>query len=329
MIPGFAEFDSDKEKEKNLNARPYDFSEHDVTNDGDVYKDFVAKVEEFKPDLLALSCTEDMYPVADALLEKVADKKIPTILGGVFATFAPHLAIENPHIDIVCVGEGESALIDLAYRMATGQSYDSIPNLWIKREDGVIKKNNMGKPIDMSMNPLLDMDIFEKNRLYRPMQGKVWKMFPVETHRGCPYTCAFCNSPSQDQLYRGVGGGGFFRKKSFEDVRKELLFFKEENELSFSIFGQTPFLLTPIKRWMNSAKCTKTFEFHSGSKPDQRPLKAKNDWPNSKKLASTVWPSASNTAMKSSEEKTVNRKISNKRIIDALKVPAKLGIPSL
>ena len=34
------------------------------------------------------------------------------------------------------------------------------------------------------------------------MAGKIYKMVPVETHRGCPFTCSFCNSPDQNTLYK-------------------------------------------------------------------------------------------------------------------------------
>ena len=37
------------------------------------------------------------------------------------------------------------------------------------------------------------------------MAGRVYKMYPVETIRGCPYTCKFCNSPDQMKLYKGLG----------------------------------------------------------------------------------------------------------------------------
>ena len=62
--------------------------------------------------------------------------------------------------------------------------------------------SNPPKMIDMDENPLIDVSMFEEARFYRPMMGKTWRMFPVETHRGCPYKCAYCNSPSQMAMYR-------------------------------------------------------------------------------------------------------------------------------
>ncbi len=43
--------------------------------------------------------------------------KVPVIVGGVFATFAPEICIKEDLVDMVCVGEGENALIDLCDRL--------------------------------------------------------------------------------------------------------------------------------------------------------------------------------------------------------------------
>ena len=66
----------------------------------------------------------------------------------------------------------------------------------------LIEKNSITKPVDINKNPIIDTSLFEEARLYRPMAGRVYKMFPVETIRGCPYTCTFCNSPDQMALYK-------------------------------------------------------------------------------------------------------------------------------
>ena len=75
--------------------------------------------------------------------------------------------------------------------------------------------------INMDENPLIDVRLFEESRFYRPMSGKVYRMFPVETHRGCPYKCSFCNSPDTMKMYRTEAGTNYLRHKSFEKMRKE------------------------------------------------------------------------------------------------------------
>jgi radical SAM superfamily enzyme YgiQ (UPF0313 family) len=73
------------------------------------------------------------------------------------------------------------------------------------------------------------------------MGGKVYRMFPVETNRGCPFMCTYCNSPSQNTLYKKECGEPFLRKKSLENVKKELLFYKNEMKAEYLYFWADTF----------------------------------------------------------------------------------------
>lgn len=242
-IPGEDDFDSDKTKEKNLNVRPFDFAEHRVTmHETDVYDDFEKKVQSFGPDLIAVSATEDIFPVAIPLLRRVRRFGIPTLLGGVFATFAPELALRFDEIDMVCVGEGEKCIVDLCQRIGRGQDYDNVTNLWRKKRDGTIVKNAVTDPVNMTDTVLPDIGIFEESRLYRPMAGKIYRMLPVETHRGCPYTCAFCNSPSQETFYEERTGKKFFRIKPLQKVRAELEYYRDVWKAEYFYFWADTFI---------------------------------------------------------------------------------------
>ena len=179
------------------------------------------KITEFNPDLLAVSCSETTFHRGLKLISKTRDMGIRNIFGGVFPTFAHHLVMGYDVVDMLCVGEGENAIVDLAHRMARGQDYSDVTNLWVRKKNGTIKKNTITKPVDINQLPATtDIGIFGEKRFYRPMGGKIRRLLPVETHRGCPYTCSFCNSPSQNRLYSGRGN--FFRKKSMDLVKKEI-----------------------------------------------------------------------------------------------------------
>jgi len=162
-------------------------------------------------------------------------------MGGVFATFAPEKCLGHDEVDIVCVGEGEDALVHLCDCLERGRSYLNVSNLWIKTRKG-IKKNSIGPPTNIDDHPLLDLSLFDESRLYRPMQGKVWKMLPVETHRGCPYKCTYCNSPSQQRLYRREAGCNHYGQKSFDSILKELKYYKEVIKAEALYFWADTFL---------------------------------------------------------------------------------------
>jgi len=63
----------------------------------------------------------------------------------------------------------------------------------------------------------------------------------VETHRGCPYKCAFCNSPSQVKMYKEEEGKSYLRRKSFDNIRKELMFYKNEMKAEYLYFWADTF----------------------------------------------------------------------------------------
>ena len=213
---------SDKAKEENLQVRPFDYSERDVSlKESDLFDDLRNKVETFLPDLIAISILEPTFSQAFSLLDAIQDYKIPVIAGGVFPTFAPERVLSHPAVKIVCRGEGEGALLELCETMRSGKDISGINNLWIKKESGIIK-NKIRTVVNLDECPLPDYDLFEFGRFFRPMAGKVYRAIPIETNRGCPYQCTYCNSPSQIKLYREHGAGNFFRKKSMARIKEEL-----------------------------------------------------------------------------------------------------------
>lgn len=235
-------FDSDKQKEKNLQVRPFDMSRSVTLKDTDPFDDLEELVNSFRPGLVALSATEDIFPLGLRLLERLEKYDILTIAGGVFPTFAPEKVIAYKEIDIACIGEGEEPLLELCLKLREGGDYSGIKNLWVKQKDGRVAKNNLGPAIDIDKVPLPDFSLFEEARFYRPMAGKVYRMFPVETHRGCPYSCGFCNAPVQRKLYQDSAAGNFFRKKSLASVKKELEFYLRQWKAEYFYFWAETFL---------------------------------------------------------------------------------------
>jgi len=222
---GIGKFDlsSDKRKENNLQVRPFDLSEKGIhPKESDISEDFISLVDSYKPDLIAMSCVEDTFPQGIYLLNLIKDRNIPTIVGGVFATFAPSLVLKHDAVDMVCVGEGETCIVELCEKISLGKDYYNVPNLWVKDEYGNIRKNLPAPLTDLDTLPIMDFQIFDENRIYRPMAGKVYRMIPIETHRGCPFTCTYCNSPAQTILHKDANIGHYFRRRKIARIREEL-----------------------------------------------------------------------------------------------------------
>ena len=84
------------------------------------------------------------------------------------------MCIKYNLVDIVCVGEGEKALIDLSNKIKNSEDFSDVTNCWVKKSDKTIKKNSITSPVDINKNPLIDISQFEEKRLYRPMAGRVY-----------------------------------------------------------------------------------------------------------------------------------------------------------
>lgn len=236
------DFDSDKQKEKNLSVRPFDMDAKGITlHTTDPFDDLEELVKSYQPNLVAISVTEDMFPLGMRLLERIDKYGILTIMGGVFPTFAPAKVLSHKEVDVACVGEGEEPLLELCTALREGKDYSAIKNLWVKKPDGEIVKNPMRHAMDVNSNPLPDFSLFEDARIYRPMAGKVYRMLPVETHRGCPYACTYCNSPATRELYKVAGAGNFMRKKSIQKVKEELDYYMSEYKAEYFYFWADTF----------------------------------------------------------------------------------------
>ena len=130
-----------------LNVVPYSMDKKGIRlKNTDWKKDLKKLYQEYEPDLIAISSTEDMWELGMKVIEEMREyklkKDIPVIAGGVFPTFAPEICIKNELVDLVCVGEGENALIDLCEKIKHKKEIKDITNCWIKTKNGLQKKLN-------------------------------------------------------------------------------------------------------------------------------------------------------------------------------------------
>ncbi len=233
--------DADKVNARILALWPFHLGERRIQKQGNVFEELNRKVELFRPDLIAVSADESTFLLGIRLLRSVRHHKVLTILGGVFATFAPEIALSYPEINIVCIGDGEVALVELCERLRALKDYSNVTNLWMKQKDGSTIRNPLAPPVNIDDNGLPDFTIFEDNRFYRAMAGKMYRMLPIETHRGCVHACGFCNSPSQNKLYWDETKCKFFRKKSINKVYEELIYCRDAMKAEYFFFWADEF----------------------------------------------------------------------------------------
>jgi radical SAM superfamily enzyme YgiQ (UPF0313 family) len=148
-------------------------------------------------------------------------------------------------IDIICVGEGEGALVELCEKLYRNEDITGIKNLQIKKGDRIIR-NEMRPPVDLNTLPFIDYDIFEKERIYRPMQGKVYAMLHVELDRGCPYNCTYCGAPSLKKTYKEYTGCNYYRQKGVGRIIDEMNYLCKKFNPGYIDFNSETFLARSI-----------------------------------------------------------------------------------
>jgi radical SAM superfamily enzyme YgiQ (UPF0313 family) len=230
---------------ENLNVRRFDVTKDlGITIKTDMFGDFRRKVESFKPDFMIFSVVEDAFQQCLDLLREVEDLKIPHLVGGVFPTYAPERCFDFPEIGHVGLGEGERSVIETAEAVRLGKPRDNILGTWFRDAAGKIHKNPKDPLVDIN-DVWPDFSLFEESRFYRPMGGRVFKMIPIESYRGCPYACTFCNSPAQRAFASDNELGNFLRRKSIPNLRRELAEYVDLYKPSFIYFVDDSFLARP------------------------------------------------------------------------------------
>jgi len=154
---------------------------------------------------------------------------IPIIYGGIHATISPNLCIKESNI--ICVGEGEEAIVELADAIKDKQDITKIKNLWVKKDNKIIKNDVRPLIEDLNKLPFADYDIenhyiLDKGKIVpfkeKHLNGQVF----YQTIRGCPNSCTYCSNRYLKNLY--LDKGPIIRKLNVDYIIKELLQLKNK-----------------------------------------------------------------------------------------------------
>jgi len=309
---------------ENLQLRSFDLSKYGIRyKETDVYQDFRNVVREYKPGIIGLSAVEDTYNLGISLLRKIKDLRIPTIAGGVHTVISPEEVIKEDSVDMVCTGEGEDSFVNLCEKIKSGKNYTDTRGIWFKK-DGRIIKNPPEKLADINKLPFLDFTVYEKERFYRPMQGKVYRMLPVEISRGCPFACTYCAAPRLKEIYKPLGS--YYRKKKIKNVINEIKFYQDRYGLNYVYFTSETFLFLSDAEFNEFVSLYKEIKlpFWFQTRPETITEKRIKMLEGINCDRMTVGIESGNEEIR---KNILNRKISNNSIIKAFEILKKSSIP--
>lgn len=169
--------------------------------------DIVRAIDEDRPDVFAVSfLSTTSYDSAKSMATRLkrAAPDIPLVMGGVFATMnAEKILAAFPHVDCIGKGEGEELLPELLLHLETRGLGDlgDVQGLAWRRGDEIV--TNLPRPIlkDLDQFPYPDrkslpIDYIESMPLDVPAVLSLDRFCTVQTSRGCPYPCVYCDIPA-------------------------------------------------------------------------------------------------------------------------------------
>lgn len=209
-----------------------------------------------KEDIVGINCFSENYSATALLVDNIRKGvQAPLVWGGVHATLRPEDCIG--HADIVCVGEGEEAMVELAEKMQDNKPLDDIKNLLFRSHWPGQKTTELRAPINLDSLLPLDYElkiqyIAENNKIRNVRESDHNGTFHAFSSRSCPFRCSYCCNATIHDIYKGQK---FFRQRNVDKVIDDAKSLKERFPSCRVIwFNEADFL---------SGKTNKTIEHFS------------------------------------------------------------------
>ncbi|OHA14528.1 MAG: hypothetical protein A3A10_02615 [Candidatus Tagabacteria bacterium RIFCSPLOWO2_01_FULL_42_9] len=183
-------------------------------------------LEAAKPRFIGITSTTPLFfEVKDIakIAREILGNEVKIIYGGPHATALPKESLEETEINIAVVSEGEETLKEIL----EGKNLSAIKGIFYKDGGKILSTSARGFIKNLDSLPMPDISLYDIRRYH--CSGLVSRGTPVlhmETSRGCPSNCSFCNK----NIFQR-----FFRTKSAERVVDEMKYFIKHGVGEFRI----------------------------------------------------------------------------------------------
>jgi radical SAM superfamily enzyme YgiQ (UPF0313 family) len=126
---------------------------------------------------------------------------------------------------MICIGEGEYPLLELAQNISASRDYIHTKNIWVKR-NGQVTKNEVSSLIkNLDLLPFPDYGdedkyFIEDDKIVNRDPGLQTYNLNIMASRGCPYQCSYCCNSVFNSIYKDKGT--IVRRRSVENVMEEI-----------------------------------------------------------------------------------------------------------
>ena len=189
-------------------------------------KNISREIEEFKPDIIGFSVTSDNFWMLQVSTKYISNNyNLPIIVGGSHAIIDPNSVMELTGVSGVCLGEGETPMVNLANALAEGKSITSI--------DGLFLKGQAGPPSNGLIHDINNLCYPERSNYLKKYSGRLRNGWIFQSHRGCPYRCSFC---SEDFFKKKFQTKKYIRARQIDSFIEEIKHTTSNYSTKFSKF---------------------------------------------------------------------------------------------
>jgi anaerobic magnesium-protoporphyrin IX monomethyl ester cyclase len=207
--------------------------------------DLIDRIRAYEPGLIAFSALTGVHHSLEKLAVVIKRHvSIPIIVGGPHPTYSPEMIL-SPGIDVICRGEGELAMLELADTMQRDGDITSIRNLHVKTRNGTIHCNEIRPAVPLDELPFPDRELYYKYRFVRDMPMKRFI-----SSMGCPYPCTFCHEPVIRSMYRADAKSEYLRRKSVTRTVAEIKYIADRYPLNHVHFSDDLFFIRNSYKWL-------------------------------------------------------------------------------
>ncbi|MBU4332470.1 B12-binding domain-containing radical SAM protein [Patescibacteria group bacterium] len=195
-------------------------------------------LSKIKPDIVAASAKTGEHKYYIEAFRRIKKNSPTTItnMGGPHPTFFPEI-INEPSLDVIIIGEGDEAWVELLRALENKNSVERIDNVYTKE----MKAQGREPVLRFKKINLDDLPFYDRDLLYKNTRLGRFPMRSFMVSRGCPYHCTYCFNHVYNEMYKNKGP--IVTRMGVDRIIAELKNLKEKYETQFIKFYDDNFVL--------------------------------------------------------------------------------------
>ena len=292
-------------------------------------EEFIRRVISQKPDIIAFSVVTNQWTYTQKLASWARKKlSVPFVIGGIHALVNTREILDTGLFDYVFRGECEEAFLEFVEKLEQEEGVENVRNLALVHA-GKIKINPVRPMPDLTKLPFKDYQSMDFQKIIDAKNGWVGLM----ASRGCPFSCTYCFNhvmvkTYKDDLKCGFKQLNYIRRFSVKQMIEEIEYLqKNYRNIKMFIFDDDLFTFDKayVKEFCRAYKKISGIPFvvnaHVGFFDDEC----------AKALARAnckIVKFGVESGSPGIRNRILNRHMSNKKIVEAIKTVADYGMHS-